>query len=143
MKPRTLAKLDMLAAEQETQQLDAIRRASAMLKQTEHQRGVLEAYRQRLAGSWQDGAVLEAAQARRAGQFVIASHSAQAQIDAAAERAQQQLEAAIANLSQTRLRRRTLADMLRRGQVLAEREAERRLERETQWRPGPARRNPA
>ncbi|HQT46410.1 MAG: hypothetical protein B7X08_01335 [Acidocella sp. 20-63-7] len=143
MKPRTLAKLDMLAAEQETQQLDAIRRASATLKQTEHQRGVLEAYRVRLAGSWQDGAVLEAGQARRAGQFIAASHSAQAQIDAAAERAQQHLEIAVANLSQTRLRRRTLADMLRRGEVLAEREAEQRLERETQWRPDPARRSPA
>jgi len=130
MKPRTLSRLDMLAAEQERQWLDAIRRASATLKQTEQQRGVLAAYRGRLAASWQDGAVLPAAQARRAAQFITASHGAEAQIDQTAAQAEKQLEASITGLAQIRARRHTLSGMQRKAATQAEREAERRQERD-------------
>ncbi len=136
MKPRTLTRLDMLAAEQETQALEAVRRHNAILRQSEQQRGILAAYRARLAQSWQDGAIVPASQARRAGQFSAASHGAQAQIEHAAGLAAAQLETAITKLGQVKVQRRALAEALRKSAQAAEREAEQRLERNRPWRPG-------
>ncbi len=134
MKTQTLARLDMLAAEQETKLLEAIRRHNATIAQTAHQRGVLESYRDRLAASWQTGAIVPAAQARRAGQFVTASHGAQAQIDQAAGLAAEQLEAAITNLAKLQAHRRTLAKAQREAARQAENAAEQRQERDMPWR---------
>jgi flagellar biosynthesis chaperone FliJ len=135
MKPSTLARLDMLAAEQETQLLDAIRRHNATLQQTVFQHGMLASYRDRLAGSWQSGAVVQAVQARRAGQFATASHGADAQIGQTAQRASEQLEAAITSLGHIQARRRALAEALRKLSLQAERAAEQRTERDIPWRP--------
>jgi flagellar biosynthesis chaperone FliJ len=139
MKPRTLARLDMLAAAQETQALEAVRRHNATLHQAVEHRGLLAAYRARLAQSWQDGAVLPAAQARRAGQFSAATHSAEGQIDQAASLAATQLESAITKLGQVKAQRHALAEALRKAAQLAARETEQRAERDRPWRPNPAR----
>jgi flagellar biosynthesis chaperone FliJ len=139
MKPSTLARLDMLAAEQETQLLDAIRRHNATLEQTVHQRGMLASYRERLAASWQSGAEVQAVQARRAMQFVNASQGADAQITQAAQRAGEQLEAAITSLGHIQARRRALAEALRKLALQAERAAEQRMERDIPWRPAAGR----
>ena len=91
MKPRTLARLDLLAADAGGALLDEIRRHNAALATVAQQRGVLAAYRDRLPASWQSGAVVPAGQARRAGHFAAASQ-ARADADgrrrASAERAQ-------------------------------------------------------
>ena len=136
MKPRTLTRLDMLAAEQETQALEAVRRHNVTLRQAVEHRGLLAAYRTRLAQSWQDGTVLPAAQARRAGQFSAATHGAEGQIEQAANLAAAQLESAITKLGQVRAQRRALAEALRKAAQAAEREAEQRAERD---RPAPGR----
>jgi hypothetical protein len=130
MKPRLLSRLDLLAAEQETQLLETIRRQNAALKQTDHQRGVLASYRDRLAASWQNGAPVPAAQASRAGQFSAASHGAEAQIDHAAQLAAERLEAALADLAQVQARRRALGEASAKAVRQAERAAEQRLERD-------------
>jgi len=135
MKPNTLARLDMLAAEQETQLLDAIRRHNATLEQALQQRDMLASYRERLSASWQNGAPVQAAQARRAMQFANASHGADAQIGQAAQRAREQLEAAITSLGQIQARRRALAEAMRKQALQDEREAEQRMERDIPWRP--------
>jgi flagellar biosynthesis chaperone FliJ len=135
MKPRTLNRLAMLAAEQETQALEAIRRHNATLHQAEQQRGILAAYRTRLAQSWQDGAIVPASQARRAGQFSAASHGAEGQIMHAAGVAAAQLETAVTKLSQVKVQRRALAEALRKAALAVERETEQRLERDRPWRP--------
>lgn len=142
MKPRTLARLDMLAAEQEIQALEAVRRHNATLHQAEEHRGLLAAYRARLAQSWQDGTVLPAAQARRAGQFSAASHGAEGQIIQAAGLAATQLEAAITQLGQVKAQRSALAEALRKAAQAAERATEQRAERDRPWRPASARRQP-
>ncbi|GLR67509.1 hypothetical protein GCM10010909_21900 [Acidocella aquatica] len=139
MKPRTLTRLDMLAAEQETQALEAVRRHSATLHQAGEQRGILAAYRARLAQTWQDGAVIPAAQAQRAGQFSAASHGAEGQIIHAASLAAAQLETAITQLGQVKVRRRALAEALRKAAQAAARETEQRAERDRPHRPAPAR----
>jgi hypothetical protein len=130
MKPRLLARLDLLTAEQETQLLETIRRQNAALKQTDQQRIVLASYRNRLAASWQDGAPVPAAQARRAGQFSAASHGAEAQIDHAAQLAAERLQTALADLAQVQARRRALGEASAKAARQAERAAEQRLERD-------------
>jgi len=130
MKPRLLGRLNLLAAEQETQLLETIRRQNTALKQTDHQRNVLASYRDRLAASWQDGAPVPAAQARRAGQFSTASHGAEAQIDHAAQLAAERLELALADLAQVQARRRALGDASTRAARQAERTTEQRQERD-------------
>ena len=139
MKPRTIARLDMLAAEQETQALEAVRRHNAALRQAEEQRGILAAYRLRLAQSWQGGDAIPAAQARRAGQFAAASHGAEGQIIQAASLAASQLESAITKLAQVKARRAALAEALRKAAQAAARATEQRAERDRPHRPGPAR----
>jgi flagellar biosynthesis chaperone FliJ len=130
MKPRLLDRLNLLAAEQETQLLETIRRQNTALKQTDHQHNVLASYRDRLAASWQDGAPVPAAQARRAGQFSAASHGAEAQIDHAAQLAAERLELALADLAQVQARRRALGDASTRAARQAERTTEQRQERD-------------
>jgi hypothetical protein len=133
MNPRMLARLNILAAEQEAQLLETIRRHSAAIRQAGQQREVLSAYRTRLAGTWQDGAVLPAGQARRAGQFAAASQGAERQISATAERAQVQLDAALARLADLQSHRGALADAARRAAQLADRAAQAREERDLTW----------
>jgi len=135
MKASTLTKLDMLAAEREAVLLEAIRRHNAVLKQNEYQRGVLESYRTRLAASWQDGAVVSAGQARRAGQFAAGALGAEEQILAAEARAMGQLEATIADLAKLKAHRRKLAERLRDAARKAEALAETRAERDRPFRP--------
>ena len=78
---------------------------------------MLASYRERLSASWQNGAPVQAAQARRAMQFANASHGADAQIGQAAQRAREQLEAAITSLGQIQARRRALAEAMRKQAV--------------------------
>jgi flagellar biosynthesis chaperone FliJ len=90
MKPRTMERLDLLAADAERRLLDDISRHQAALGQVQAQRDVLAAYRARLAQSWKGGAAVTAGQARSAGHFVAASQAAETQIDQMEARARQQ-----------------------------------------------------
>ena len=108
MKPRTLARLALLATEREAQLGQAVAQQRAALLQNAAQREMLDAYRARLAAGWQNGAVVAAAQARRAGQFTGASQTAAAQMEMAAELAAQQLEHTIDSLGQVQAYRRAL-----------------------------------
>jgi flagellar biosynthesis chaperone FliJ len=133
MTPRTMDRLDLMAAASETRLLDEIRRLNASLDQLAHQRGVLAAYRDRLAQSWRSGGVVEAGAARRAGHFSAASRSAEVQLDQAEAQARQDLDKALQNLAQVQQRRRGLEDAQRKAAVQAERTAELRLERARPW----------
>ncbi len=113
MKPETLARLDLLAAQREAKVLETISRQTATLEQAAYQRGMLTSYRDRLTASWQGGEVVSAAQARRAGQFAAGALGAESQIAATEIRAKEQLEAAIADLARLKLHRRKLAERLR------------------------------
>ncbi|MGO9817691.1 MAG: hypothetical protein ACLPJJ_04870 [Acidocella sp.] len=130
MKAATLKRLDLLAASREVALLETIQRHNAALKQNEYQRGMLEAYRSRLAASWQSGSVVSAAQARRAGQFAAGTLGAEAQIAESAVRTREQLEAAIADLARLKAHRRKLAQRLREAARRAEAQAEVKAERD-------------
>ena len=134
MKPRTLARLDLLAADREALQVEALRRAQEKLRQSEAHRCLLAEYRDRLSASWQGGAVVTAGQARRAGQFVQASFGAEAQVEAAARQAGQQQAAATEGLAQLQARRRALREAITQHRRAADREAEQAVERAQPWR---------
>jgi len=136
MKPGMLARLEILAGEREAALLDAVARQQAALRQSRSQAAMLIAYRDRLAASWQSGAVLPAGQARRAGQFAAASIGAQAQIGQAAAQAEARLEQAMDQLSELRIQRRMLREAgLRAARALA-RAREAAAERDVTWRRG-------
>jgi len=124
MKPVTLTRLDLLAAQREAMLLEAISRHNAALQQAAYQRGMLDAYRGRLAASWQGGGVVSAEQARRAGYFTAGALGAEAQIAEAEARAREQMEATVADLARLRAHRRKLAERLRLAQRRAEAAAE-------------------
>jgi len=129
LKAATLKRLDLLAASREVALLETIQRHNAALKQNEYQRGMLEAYRSRLAASWQGGAVVSAAQARRAGRFAAGALSAEEQINVTAAQARAQLETVVADLARLKARRRKLALRLREAARREEEQAEMKAER--------------
>jgi hypothetical protein len=108
MKPQTLARLDLLAADRERRILEDIRAQQATLAQVAQQRSVLAAYRARLSGTWRGGEAVRADQARSAGHFVTASQAADTQIDQMEARAHQLLASALATLATTKAHRRSL-----------------------------------
>jgi len=130
LKAITLKRLDLLAASREVALLEIIQRHNAALKQNDYQRGMLEAYRSRLAASWQGGSVVSAAQARRAGQFAAGAQGAEAQITEHAALTREQLEAAIADLARLKAHRRKLAQRLREAARREEAKAEVKAERD-------------
>jgi len=134
LKAATLKRLDLLAASREAALLETIQRHNAALKQNEYQRGMLEAYRSRLAASWQGGSVVSAAQARRAGQFSAGALGAEAQIAEHAALASGQVEAAIADLARLKAHRCKLAQRLREAARREEAQAEVKVERAQPFR---------
>jgi hypothetical protein len=138
MKPRTMERLDLLAAESERRLLDEIKRHNATLAQVAQQRGVLAAYRERLSDSWCGGQAVHAGQARRAGHFAAASRSADVQIDQMEAQARQQLEAALVKLAKTQAHRQGLSEASRKAMFQLEREAAQQRERAQPWRPHPS-----
>jgi len=133
MRPRTMERLDLMAAESERRLLDEIRRHNATLEQIAEQRGVLAAYRERLLETWRSGVVVSAGQAQRAGRFVTASRTAESQVDLAEKQTRQQLDAALQNLAKAQAHRRGLNEMQCKVALEIERDAERRLERTQPW----------
>jgi hypothetical protein len=134
MNSQTLARLDVLAAAREMQLLETVRRQQAALAQVDDQRGILAAYRTRLAQSWQSGAVVAAAQALRAEVFTAAAAGASAQIGQAGALAGDRLAAALEILAQVQAQRRRLTRLRQRNGLLAAREDERRAEAALLWR---------
>lgn len=135
MKPRTLERLDLIAAETEQKLLEEITRHNHVLQQIDYQRRVLADYRGRLAETWRSGGVVFAGQARRAETFVSASEVAAQKIDAEEPRARKMLDDALQNLASVQQRRRGLQEARRKLLVAEERETERALERDLTWRP--------
>lgn len=134
MKTRTIARLDMLAAEREAQLQDAVRRHAASLAQSRQQRQMLAAYRDRLAASWQDGEPIDAAQARRASQFATGAQNAAAQIETTEIKAATQLDDATAELVKLKSHRRKLAGQLRDAARTAEAAADQKAERDRPYK---------
>jgi flagellar biosynthesis chaperone FliJ len=135
MKTRTLERLDLIAAEAETKLLEEITRHNHVIGQIEYQRGVLAAYKARLAETWRHGGVVFAGQARQADRFVTASEDASRKIDAEEPRARKMLDAALQNLAAVQQRRRGLQEARRRALAAQDRDLERGLERALPWRP--------
>jgi hypothetical protein len=135
MTPRTRSRLTLLAAAREAERHAALRRHDAARSLATHQREILGAYRARLAESWRSGAVIQAAQARRAGQFAAASQTADAQIAQAAQQAEAQFAEALAALAALKTHRDALDTARRRAARHAERQAEQQAERAQPWQP--------
>ena len=138
MKPRTMERLDLLAADAERRLLEDIRRHQAALAQVQEQRQVLAAYRGRLAQSWKGGAAVTAGQARSAGHFVAASQAAETQIDQIEARARQQLSAALDALAKTQAHRNSLDGALQKAARAEQRSVELKQERARPWRAPPS-----
>ena len=135
MRPRTITRLDLLAAAREVLLREALRRQSTILAQSRNQLHMLDAYRARLAASWQDGAAVPAAQACRASQFAAGAQNAAAQIAAAEAIAAAQLQTTAGELARLKSHRRKLAETLREAARADAAEAEQRAERDRPWRP--------
>jgi hypothetical protein len=134
MKLRTITRLDVLAAEREAQLQDALRRHTAAQTQSQQQRQMLSAYRDRLTASWQDGEPIPAAQARRASQFAAGAQTAALQIESAETTASAQIHETITALAKLKSHRRKLAEQLRQTTRTVETAAEQKAERDRPWR---------
>jgi hypothetical protein len=91
------------------------------LEATAQQRQVLAGYRTRLRESWQNGATVTAAAAQRAGHFVRASDTAEAQIMRAEQNARHMLEAALQKLADSQAYRDGLDEVARKATLTQER----------------------
>ena len=130
MKPKTLARLDLLAAAQEAQAQEALRRTTATLRQTEAQQEVLGTYRSRLAASWQGGAEVDAATAQRAARFGAGALTAAKQLAETQAQAARRLEGVTAELADLRARRRKLAERLTATNAAARAQVQGKLEQD-------------
>jgi hypothetical protein len=134
MKSRTIARLDMLAAEREAQLQDALRRHAASMVQSQQQRQMLSTYRDRLAASWQGGEAVPAAQARRASQFASGAQTAALQIETTEATAAVQWQDTATELARLKSHRRKLAGQLRDSARAEETASEQKAERDRPWR---------
>ena len=134
MKPRTLARLELMAAAATAKIREEILRHNTVLGQIEYQKRVLADYRGRLQESWRHGGVVAAGHAMRAEVFVAASDEAGGKIGVEAARTQVMLDEAMQALARNQQKRRGLTEARRKAQVVEEREIERRLELMTSWR---------
>jgi N-acetylglucosamine kinase-like BadF-type ATPase len=130
MKPRTIARLDLLAATSEAQIRNDISRLTAALAQMAEQRSVLAIYGARLTKSWREGGVVLAGTAQLAGHFAVASQNARTQIGEMELQITTQLAAAWQTLAAIQERRRSLDESARHTLLEAQAEVERRHERE-------------
>ncbi|MBW4024874.1 MAG: hypothetical protein HIU92_17395 [Proteobacteria bacterium] len=129
MKERLIERLDLLAEIGEAAWLQEIARQSRSLAQAEEQRALLRAYREKLGQSWRGGNVVDAAAAKRAAEFIAASHHAEAQIDRMERHATQQIDLARRGFADAQERRRGLAVAKREAVLATDRATEQRLER--------------
>jgi flagellar biosynthesis chaperone FliJ len=129
MKPRLIARLDLLAELGEAKWLQEIARATKALDQATRQRQLLLAYREKLRQSWRSGGMVEAGAAKRAADFVAASQKAELQIEQMERQATHQLDLARQGFAATQERRRGLDTARRAAAVDAERVTAQRLER--------------
>jgi hypothetical protein len=137
MNPRTIARLEIMAAARQAQILDDIRRQETALAQIDGQRNVLAAYCDRLLSSWQNGSTVDAAQAQRAGHFVAASKTASVQIELAAVQAARSRDAALQALAAHEAHRRGLAEALREATLALDRATEKTRETAMPFRARP------
>jgi flagellar biosynthesis chaperone FliJ len=128
MKLRTIARLDLIAATRHQKVLDEIERHNATLASVTQQRQVLENYRTRLRESWQNGATVMAAEAQRAGHFVRASDTAEAQILRTEQNARRMLDAALQKLADSQAHRDGLDEAARKVTLTQDRLATLRAE---------------
>jgi len=128
MKPKLMARLDLLAETSQVRLLDEIKRQTATLAQVAEQQEVLASYRDRLTQSWRNGKVIDAASAKRAGHFCAASQTAETQIEQLAEQTRQQLEISLQNLAANKAQRQNLAAAQQKAALQSERMAESRAE---------------
>ncbi len=129
MKKRLIERLDLLAEISEAAWIREIARQNRALEQAAEQRRLLGAYRDKLRQSWRGGAIVDAAAALRAADFVTASQSAYHRIDQMERQAAQQLDRARLGFAETQERRRGLAAARREAVLMAERTTAQRLER--------------
>jgi flagellar biosynthesis chaperone FliJ len=128
MKLRTIERLDLIAATRHQKVLEEIQRHNATLDSVAQQRQMLAAYRTRLHESWQNGQIVTAAAAQRAGHFVRASDSAEAQMLRTEQNARQMLEAAFQKLADSQAHRDGLDEAARKVTLAQDRLAARRAE---------------
>jgi len=129
MKSKTIERLDLLTATRELRLLEEIARQNGLLEQAARQRALLSDYREKLAGSWRSGAVIDAGSARRATAFIAASDKAASQISRIEAQATGALNTAQADFAHAQEHRANLAEARRDLQRLEERQREQRHER--------------
>lgn len=129
MKSKTIERLDLLTATRELRLLEEIGRQNGLLEQAARQREILAGYREKLAGSWRGGALVEAGGARRATAFIAASDSAASQITRMEVQAAEALQLAQSGFAHAQEHRANLAEARRHLMVMEERQAEQRRER--------------
>jgi len=134
VKPRTLARLALMAAAASVKMREEVVRHNTVLGQIDYQKRVLADYRGRLKESWRHGGVVAAGQAMRAEVFVAASDEAGGKISAEAGRTQGMLDEALQALARNQQKRRGLDEVVRKARVTTAREMERRAELATNWR---------
>lgn len=129
MKSSTLLKLDLMAAAEEARLLEELGRQSQALRTYEEQTEVLETYKARLAAGWQNGKIVQAAQARRAEQFSQQARDASQSLAQSIEAAHAKRSALTQALTSLRLRRDKLQARLKTAHQTEATTAQNRAER--------------
>ncbi len=130
MKPRTIARLDLLAAAKEAQIRNDMSQLMAKLEDLARQREMLRRYHDQSGQSWRKGSVTLASNAQRAGIFGKVSQLADAQINAQENHSKTQLAQCLQNLSAAQGYRRGLDQAIRRALQADDRDNERKQDLE-------------
>jgi hypothetical protein len=128
MRESLIDKLDMLAADEETDALDSLKRNTAALGKARGQQQVLSAYRDRLSTSFQGGVVLDAALVKNANHYIAATWKAEEQIAANALRIEGNIDRDMDTLASVRIERKNLHSARKKVEMHSARVLERRAE---------------
>lgn len=128
MRVSLIDKLDMLAADEETDALDSLERNTNALDKARSQQQVLSAYRDRLSTSFLGGDVLDAALVKTANRYIAATWKAEEQIEANAVRIEGNIGRDMDTLASVRIERNNLLSARKKVEIHSARVLERRAE---------------
>ncbi len=108
MTPRTLERLDLLAAQKEAALAEALSRHSRAVQHFQAQREMLASYYARLDAGWRQAGGITAGDAARAARFGAQALAAMTQLDASLAAEQARLMESASSLARLRTHRRAL-----------------------------------
>ena len=129
MKLQALVKLEKLVANKEATLLETLEHHDKALRHFDRQRRVLADYQERMAATWQNGAVIPAGDALRAAKFAAQAEDARQHLTQSIATEQEKRTLCASELAMLRMRQETLKDRLKASRQAEANAAQQRAER--------------